>query len=230
MVSTPVPLSIRDGMWSVAGFVGAVIDGVFGLAYDDDTETWVSNPTLPNAWFTEDATLYIHGQEFTLGSSTLSAGQITWLDTSDWKNIYAPKVPTLHINQFEDSITLEPDQLEGGASFTIYKEDQPLQSQTNIPSDTPDPLTTTCYTITTNFEGSTQTSHPAAPVCVWGDNADHVNSVYADDLTIQGGSYATHQTTSRQLGRTVHTIQGEIFISESGRHLLQALMEMDLED
>ena len=222
--SGPV-INSRRQLWSVAGFIGAVVDGVFGLAYNEDTETWISNPTLPNAWFSEDATLYIHGQEFTLGSSTLSAGQITWLDTSDWKNIYAPKVPSLQMTSTQDEIILEPISLEGGVGFTIYKEDQPLQSQTAIPSDTRDPLTTTCYTMTTNFEGRMQASHPAAPVCVWGDNADHVNSVYADDLTIQGGSYSTSHGRPHHdsWGEPEHTIQGELFISESGRHLLQAV-------
>ena len=99
------------------------------------------------------------------------------------------------------------------------------KSNRHLPSRHPDPLTTTCYTITTKFEGSTQTSHPAAFVCIWGDNADHVNSVYADDLTIQGGSYATTHGRPHHdnWGEPGHTIQGEIFISESGRHLLQAV-------
>ena len=216
-------INSRRQLWSVAGFIGAIVDGVFGLTFDSGT--WVSNPTLPAEWFSEDATLYIHDQEFTLGNASLSVGQITWLDTSDWRTIYAPKVPSLQITQIENGITLEPNQLEGGVSFTIYKEEQPLQSQTDIPSDTPDPLTTTCYTMTTNFEGRTPTSHPSDPVCFWGDNADHVNSVYADDLTIQGGNYSTTHGRPHHdnWGEPGHTIQGELFISESGKHLLQAV-------
>ena len=222
--SGPV-INSRRQLWSVAGFIGVIVDGVFGLSYDHNTQTWNSNPTLPNHWFSDEATLYIHNQEFQLGSNRLSEGHITWLDTSDWRNIYAPQPPTLQIINSDDGIILDPTPLEDGVGFTIYKEGVPLQSQTNVPSDTPNPLTTSCYTVTTHFEGLSNTSHPADPVCVWGDSYAHINSLFVEDLTINGGTYSTTHGRPHHdnWGEPEHSIQGEVFISESGRHLLQVV-------
>ena len=138
---------------------------------------------------------------------------------------YAPQVPTLTITPSENGIILDPTPLEDGVGFRIYKEDAPLQNQSNVPYDTPDPLTSSCYSVTTQFEGSEHTSHPANPVCFWGENYDHINSLFIEDLTINGGNYATTHGRPHHdnWGESGHTIQGEIFISDSGRHLLQAV-------
>ena len=56
--SGPIINSKRQ-LWSVAGFIGAVVEGVFGLHQENGE--WISDPVLPSAWFTTDATLQIHG-------------------------------------------------------------------------------------------------------------------------------------------------------------------------
>lgn len=218
--SGPVINSKRQ-LWSVAGFIGAIVDGVFALHFENGT--WLADPILPNDWFTSEATLFIHGQTFALSDRQLDAGEITWLDESDWRNIYAPQPPTLNLIPSENGVQLDPTPLEEGTNFQLYRNGQPFNPSTNVPLDTP--TTTTCYGLTTQFEGSSHHSHPANPICWWGNEYSHILSIPFSSFSVVGGHYAeTHGRPHQDnWGLPDHSITGNFVTTRSGTHLFQVV-------
>ena len=109
----------RRQLWSVAGFIGAVM-----MAFLDSPmitpEKWVSNPTLPSDWFSENAVLYIHGQDFSLGSYIYLRDKSSG-STLGLAKYYAPQVPTLTITPSENGIILDPTPLEDESGFAFTK-------------------------------------------------------------------------------------------------------------
>ncbi len=220
--SGPVINSERQ-LWSVAGFIGAVVEGVFGLAFDPTTQQWGSNPILPNQWFETGATLEIHGQQFSIGTARLNAGEIHWLDESDWQQVFAPQTPTLTLNIDNGTVYLDPTPLEADVGFQFYKDGAPFNPSTNVPTDTP--TESTCYSVTTTFEGSPNISHPANPVCWWGPNYDRIQSLFLAELEVEGGAYSTNHGRPHyeNWGLSDHTIRGSFTVQHTGTHLLQVV-------
>jgi hypothetical protein len=218
--SGPVINSKRQ-LWSVAGFIGAIVEGVFGIHQRNGE--WTANPILPKAWFTANATLQIHGQTFSIGNTHLNDGEIAWLQTNDWKDIYAPTVPTVSLILNDDGIIVDPTPLEDGVAFELFKEGTPWNPTTNVPSDTP--IESTCYSLQTHFEGYRNRSHPAEPICWWGEEYSNIQSLYMDDITVSGGTYSTTHGRPHydNWGSADHTITGSFTPTHTGRHFFQVV-------
>ena len=87
--SGPVVNSQRQ-LWSVAGFIGAVVEGVFGLRTENGVRT--AAPILPaGEWFREGAVLTLGGFEARIGDGRLPAGTITQVASEDWRDLFGAR-------------------------------------------------------------------------------------------------------------------------------------------
>ena len=200
--SGPV-INSRRQLWSVAGFIGAVVDGVFGLTYDDTPRLGsliqlchlTGSLKMPFSIFT-DKTFHWDLLHFICGTNQVARHQRL-------EEHLRPKGTHINYHAFRKRNHPRPNSTRRWSRVSIYKEDAPLQSQTNIPSDTPDPLTTLAILSPHSLKVVNTPLTQPMPVCFWGENYDHVNSLFIEDLTINGGNYATTH------GRPHHDNWGE---------------------
>ena len=200
-------------LWSVAGFIGAIVHGVFGL--DKEDGVWISNPTLPGNWLDYTATLQIDGEVFNLGTP-LTAGNKTILDESDWMNLYSAKVPELQVSGSgtEVSINISSTEL---ALFTLYRGGELIASDlSSLWLDTA--TDSACYSATAQL---THPSLPSEPLCWWGDNSQNVQTY--TQFTVSGGQYATTHGRPHydNWGEPTHTMSTIITSNYSGEHYIQ---------
>ena len=202
-------------LWSVAGFIGAIVHGVFGL--DKENGVWTSNPTLPENWINSTATLTIEEEVFTLGAP-LSVGQKTMLDEADWKNLYAAKIPELLVSGTGTEVTLHFSSTEA-ATFQIYRDGERIASDlSSIWLDTTN--ASACYSAVARL---THFSLPSEPSCWWGDNYQHIQSYTS--FAASGGQYSTNHGRAHyeNWGEPAHTMITMISPNYSGEHYLQLI-------
>ena len=123
--------SIRRQLWSVAGFLGAIAHGVFGLSGENGILN--VDPILPlGDWFLSGATLTVQGNVFEIGTSTLSSGPINTVDLSEWTNIYGARSPEVSLEGTGNDVTLTIS-AEANATIDVYKNGLLAASQVTSP-------------------------------------------------------------------------------------------------
>jgi hypothetical protein len=214
--SGPVVNSRRQ-LWSVAGFLGAVAHGVFGLEGEDGVLS--ADPALPDGdWFTEGATLTIGDFTATLGGEGLGAGAVTTFETDDWQDLFGARTARVSMEGAGDEITLEFSG-ESGATFDVFRDGVLMESGASSPwTDTTS--TTACYTVVSRLKLPGQ---PTDPLCWWGDGYVRIQSILPSDFTSSGGSWSTDHGREHygSWGAPDHTITASFTANNTGEHLLQ---------
>lgn len=213
--SGPVVNSRRQ-LWSVAGFLGAVAHGVFGV--EGDGSTLSADPVMPSRWFEPGATLTIGEQTFTLGEDSLSAGARTDFDATNWQDVFHAQEPTVSLSGSGDDVTLTFTG-EDGATFDVYKDGVVVAEGATSPwTDTTS--TTACYTVVAKL---VHRSLPSAPACWWGDGASRIQTVPASSFTAVGGGWSENHGRGHyeNWGEPGHTLSMSITPDHTGRYLLQ---------
>ena len=206
----------RRQLWSVAGFLGAVVHGVFGLRKENGV--WRADPILPERWFTESATLTIENQTFVLGNAQLAAGQITYADESDWTNLYSAAIPSVELSGSGNSVTLNVATDEA-ARIDIYRDGELAAQEITAPwEDTS--TATSCYSAVSHLK---HPSHPSAPSCWWGDNYSRIQLISIDQFEVVGGTFSnTHDRAHYDnWGEVDHQMSTTFTANHTGSHYLQ---------
>ena len=216
--SGPVVNSQRQ-IWSVAGFLGAVANGVFGMRGEDGVVAF--DPVLPTgAWFTADATLHIGEDVVPIGEQALPAGQVTWTDDADWQQVFGAREPTVGLSGSGDSVTLTFSG-EDGATFDVYRDGARVAEGATSPwTDTA--TTTACYTVVSKL---VHASLPSAPACWWGDGASRIQSIPASDFRAAGGEWSENHGRGhfQDWGQPGDMLSMSITPTHTGTHLVQAV-------
>ena len=154
--SGPVVNSQRQ-LWSVAGFIGAVVEGVFGLSVEGGVRR--AAPILPGGeWFREGAVLTFGDFEARIGTERLPAGTITRMAGEDWRDLFGARVPTVTLEGAGELVTLQ-FQGEEGATFAVYKDGQRVEENATSPwSDRSAP--TGCYSVVARLRLPSLPSQP----------------------------------------------------------------------
>ncbi len=217
--SGPVVNSRRQ-LWSVAGFLGAVAHGVFGVRGEGGEVS--ADPVLPGAWFEPGAALTIGDLRAEIGSQTLGAGALTRFDSDDWQDLYGAAEPSLSLEGSGDAVSLSFSG-EEGARFDLYRDGALVAEDASSPwSDKGSSAgsSTACYTAVARLVNASQ---PAPPVCWWGDGGARVQSHDAASFAAVGGSWSTDHGRGhyQDWGEPDHTLALTLTPDYSGDHLLQ---------
>lgn len=216
--SGPVVNSQRQ-LWSVAGFLGAVASGVFGMQGEGGVVRF--DPVVPaGAWFTDEATLYIGEDVVPIGQDTLSNGSITWTEAADWQMVFAAQEPTVSLSGAADTVTLTFSG-EDGAAFDVYRDGQRVAGNATSPwSDTAS--TTACYTVLSTL---VHASLPSAPRCWWGDDTHRIQSIPASEFRAAGGEWSQNHGRGhfQDWGQPDDRLSMSVTPDHTGRHLVQAV-------
>jgi len=218
--SGPIVNSRRQ-LWSVAGFLGAVAHGVFGVAGEDGVMS--AAPVLPGGWFEPGATLTIGELTATIGADTLGPGALATFDPDDWQTLFGASEPTVALAGEGSEVTLTFTADEG-ATFEIFRDGALVQAGATSPwTDPAYPAgESACYTVVAHLIYASQ---PSAPLCWWGDGGERIQSVTADGFTAAGGSFSSNHGRDHyeNWGEPGHTITLTITPEHTGEHLLQAV-------
>jgi hypothetical protein len=215
--SGPVVNSRRQ-LWSVAGFLGAVAHGVFGVEGSDGTLT--ADPLLPSGdWFLPGATLTIGTltAEIPAGTS-LSGGSVVQIDTSNWQQVFGARTPDVSLSGEGETVTLSFSG-EEGATFDIFRDGEQVAEAASSPwSETV--VATACYTVVAKLVHSSQ---PSEPVCWWGDGFERIQSIPASAFIASGGAWSSEHGRDHygSWGAPDHTLTMTVMPTHTGEHLLQ---------
>jgi len=214
--SGPVVNSQRQ-LWSVAGFLGAVAHGVFGVQGDGGELSGA--PVLPSGdWFLEGASLTIGDDTFTVGSDALSAGAMATFDAADWTDLFGARTPEVSLSGDADTVTLTFSG-EADATFEVYKDGVLVDASATSPW-TDSTAMTACYTVVAHL---TWASQPSAAQCWWGDGWSRIQSVPASDFTAVGGSWSTDHGRGHygNWGAPGDSLSMRVTPDHTGEHLIQ---------
>lgn len=216
--SGPVVNSQRQ-LWSVAGFLGAVASGVFGMRGEGGVVGF--DPVRPaGPWFTADATLFIGEDAVPIGEATLGAGAVTWIDSGDWRQVFGAQEPTVSLSGSGDAVTLTFSG-EDGATFDVYRDGTRVAEDAASPwTDTT--TTTACYTVLSTL---VHASLPSAPACWWGDGAARIQSIPASEFRAAGGEWSENHGRGhhQDWGEPADMLSMSVTPTHTGRHLVQAV-------
>jgi hypothetical protein len=173
--------------------------------------------------------------EVELGDAGPETGALRLIDkTSDYKNIFAPKVPGAIAVTLEGGklrVTLDRNgESPADVTFSVYRDGQRVAdglagSTTSYLDAGSTPGTKShCYTVETVY-ASGNVSHRANPQCYWGPGYERVISRPASSFSAQGGSLTTDygRTFYASWGDTGHTLTAPSFTAPAtGEYLLQA--------
>lgn len=213
--SGPVVNSRRQ-LWSVAGFLGAIAHGVFGVSGKDGE--MAADPIRPGAWLEAGATLQIGSMVAEIGEETLSAGAITMIDDADWKNLYGAATPSASVAGVDGEVTLTFSS-EEDATFDVYRDG--VLAASGVSSPWSDPVDgTACYAVVARLVNASQ---PSEPVCWWGEDYRHIQSVAAGDFIAEGGTFSASHGRDHYdgWGAPSHTLTLSLTAQYTGEHLLQ---------
>ncbi|HCH66040.1 MAG TPA: hypothetical protein DFR83_24775, partial [Deltaproteobacteria bacterium] len=215
--SGPIVNSQRQ-LWSVAGFLGAVAHGVFGVRGEDGSLT--ASPILPSgAWFADGATLTLRGETFTIVGDTLAEGRITTFETADWQDLFGARTPSVVVSGSDTAVTVEFSSEETDATFSIYKDGVLVAEDASSPW-TDETSTTACYSVVAQLKHAGQ---PSTPQCWWGDDYRRIQSVQAEAFTANGGDWSTEHGRGHygNWGARDHTLSTSITPQNTGEHYIQ---------
>jgi hypothetical protein len=157
-------------------------------------------------------------------------------DTAEYRNLFAPLVPTIN------DVTLTGGHLrvsfQGGGepsneiAFNIYRDG--VQVATDLDgattewtdTDTSAPAESHCYTVEAYFLASGNTSQRAKPYCYWGPSYERIATISAADFAAVGGNYVLNYGRHHyeSWGEPSHTLTVSDFNpSFTGPHLLQVV-------
>lgn len=216
--SGPVVNSQRQ-LWSVAGFLGAVVHGVFGMQGADGAVSF--DPKLPDGpWFAPGATLTVGPHTATLGSTGFGPGAATAYDASDWTQVFGAQTPSLALTGDGDAVTLTFSSDED-ATYTVLRDGVVADEDATSPWRDTAPHTA-CYSVYATLQHAGQ---PTEPQCWWGDGAVRVQSVTADAFAAVGGFWSTEHGRGHHStwGAPGHSLTLSVTPRFSGEHLLQAV-------
>ena len=213
--SGPVVNSRRQ-LWSVAGFIGVVVHGVFGLK--KTAGTWHSDPILPSKWFSPEATLTVDGTSFPIGNASMAVGEMVFADESDWRNMYGAMPPSLTLSGSGSDVTLDFQSSES-AQYDIYK-DGILIAENASTGWTDTTSKAACYSVTGRL---VQQSHPSAPSCWWGDNYNRIQIIPIADFLVTGGNYSNNhgKPHHENWGEPTHKMTTTATVDTTGKHYIQ---------
>lgn len=221
--SGPVVNSRRQ-LWSVAGFLGAVAHGAFGLEGDGAGGLTGSPVRSGTPWLTEGATLQVGEVLLTLdaGSPALSEGALTELDDSDWTQLFGARTPEVGLTGSGDAVTLAFSSTEA-ASFDVYRDGELVESGATSPYSEVLPAdTTACYTVVAHL---VHPSQPSEPQCWWGEGYARIQAALPEDFEVSGGAYSEDHGRPHygDWGEPDHTLAARFTPAHSGRHLVQVV-------
>jgi len=240
--SGPVVNSRRQ-LWSVAGFLALVVDGLAGLALVDGEPTLTPfiPPSLLEDGLGDSLTLLrfpLHGESVDLAVdlSGYSAGpdsdRITdVVDDGDPDTLFAPVEPTLAGPELVDgqlSLTLG-DGGEDGVVLDVYR-DGVRVAQDLAPGSWTDPDTDPdtegpCYAVRSRHEASGLGSQHPAAACWWGTDHSRIQELDATSFTAVGGTLVDNHGRwhHQDWGEPDHSLSVTFTASASGEHWLQAV-------
>ncbi len=216
--SGPV-LNSRRQLWSVAGFLGAIAHGVFGIKKENNN--WKATPIKPNNWFTDEARLIIDGVELFIGDANpLDEGSISIVDESDWKNYYGAQIPEVILQGNGSNVTLSFSSTEN-AIFDVYRDGVKIAENTTSPF-MEEQNGTACYSVVAKLVHASQ---PSEPSCWWGENYHRIQFWSASDFEVVGGTWSTNHGRAhyQNWGEKNHSISLNITPNNTGKHALQAV-------
>lgn len=216
--SGPV-INSRRQLWSVAGFLGAVAHGVFGVRAKAGTLS--ASPTLPGGpWFKEGGSLSIGSLTASIGVDAIQDGEIATLGDGDWKTLFAARVPSVDLNGLGEGVTLHFSG-DAGATFDVYRDGLLVDANVGSPWQDTTP-TTACYAVVARLLWP---SHRSEPTCWWGDDYQRIQSVPASDFSAVGGVWSEDHGRGHygHWGSPSHTLAGSFTPNNTGEHLLQCV-------
>ncbi|MGB0590005.1 MAG: hypothetical protein ACPGU1_10035 [Myxococcota bacterium] len=232
--SGPV-INSRRQLWSVAGFLGAIVRGVFGMEASSEgvrftpfvtDESW-DGATLHNFPLRGeliDVTLSLQGAPppgwVTQGAVTVSAdlatgGSLTEVDPSAWENLYAPQEPALSLEG--TTLTFSG---EAGTTFEVWGDGLLLAQDASSPYVGEPGV---CYTVRAVLTASGHASQPTPPQCTWVPGS--VVTLEAEAFAVEGGTWSTQYGRPHYegWGAPGDTLKVTLIPTEGGAHLLQAV-------
>jgi len=216
--SGPIVNSRRQ-LWSVAGFLGAVAHGVFGVRGEGGVMG--AEPVLPGGWFESGATLQIGELTAEIDAEVLGAGALTVFDAEDWQALFGAAEPAVSLAGEGDEVTLTFSG-EADATFDVYRDGELAEAGASSPwTDGAGAAgATRCYTVVARLIYASQ---PSEAVCWWGDSGARVQSHGAAVFSVEGGSFSSNHGREHyeSWGEPAHTISLSVTPDYTGEHLLQ---------
>lgn len=232
--SGPVVNSRRQ-LWSVAGFLGIVVDGVFGmdasggvLRWDPwippEVESWLPGPvTLHRFPFRGTTVDVVAGPDAATVDPSAPRG-ITRLDPdADFRQLYAPVEPTLAgPTEVDGQLALTLSSTESDVVFDLFRDGERVAAGlepgpwTTATDDGPTP----CFALAARYPSTGTTSQHTAPSCAWGDR---VTVIDASTFILSGGSLSdSHGRPHVQdWGTAADTLSGSLTPVHTGLHRFQ---------
>ena len=216
--SGPIVNSRRQ-LWSVAGFLGAVGHGVFGLEGNKGTLT--GDPILPpGEWFEEGATLTVRGLTLEVANQELSPGSITAVKEDSWTDVFGARAPGVFLSNSGNTIELSLS-TEEGAQTDLYRDGQLILSDAGGSfSETRN--SPTCYTAVARL---TFAGPPSEPICWWGEDYRHIQTIDASAFSVEGGAWSTNHGRGHyeNWGAPSDSLRFTVTPHSTGKHLIQAV-------
>lgn len=216
--SGPVVNSRRQ-LWSVAGFLGAIGQGVFGLRGERGVLS--GDPILPpGGWFKRGASLTVRGLTIELDAATLDDGGLTPIGTETWTDLYGARPPSITLSSSGSTVEVSID-AEAGAQVDLYRDGQLAVSNAGT-RFIEEPNKSTCYTAVARL---TFGGPPSEPVCWWGESSENIQNIQASDFTATGGNWSTNHGRGHyeNWGAPGDTLSLTVTAQHSGEYLLQAV-------
>ncbi len=238
--SGPVVNSRRQ-LWSVAGYLSAVVDGLFGVEADlDGLRTEPFAPAgLRQMWRSDSVTLHrfpYRGERLDLvldlsAPDGTGAARIV-VDEGDYRAFYAPVEPTLAGPTLDGgALTLELDDGgEEGVVLHVHRDGERVDSDLapgtwRDPEVDPDQDRTVCYAVSSEHPETGLVSQRSPASCWWGPAYERVGSVGAPDFVATGGALVEQygRWHYQDWGAPDHRLEVPLTVDRSGDHWLQAV-------
>lgn len=175
--------------------------------------------------------------EVELGDAASPAATVRTInDTSDYRSIFAPRVPAItSLALSGGKISLDLDiagETPADVTLSVYRDG--VRVATDLPGSTTtwqdassngDASPSHCYTIETRYVVSGNVSQRANPSCFWGSTSARVTSIGASSFTVSGGNAtnAYGRFFHESWGDTGHQIVATFSATRTGAHYVQAV-------
>lgn len=233
----------RRQLWSVAGFLGMVVDGLFGLEASPDGPTL--SPWIParvrQDWLGDQVRIKRfpwQGLDLLLDLPILpdadrpATGAITWVvDEGDPDTLFAPVEPTLS-DPAPESDRLVLTLGDGGdpdIALDVYRDGvrvaQDLAPGTWTDPDSDPDTEGPCYAVRSRHVSTGLGSQHPAAACWWGDGYSRIQQHDATSFTTVGGTLVDHHGRwhHQDWGEPGHSLMLSFTATATGPHWLQAV-------